>query len=61
MENMINIQMTPLQSILVAALNIWIFIVFPIIVIKKLNYLTSLLEAQYYSEDKAGGNDPNAT
>ena len=45
MENILNL--TPIQSILVVVLNAWIFVIFPIIVIRKLNYLTNLVEAQF--------------
>jgi len=49
-ENILNL--TPFQSLIILALNVWIFIVFPAIVIKKLNHMTDLLEAQYLDEDK---------
>jgi len=49
MENMLNL--TPTQSILVMALNVWIFVVFPMIVIKKLNYLASMMEAQLLGDE----------
>lgn len=43
MENAVNISVSPIQMLLSLAFQIWI-IVFPIIIIKKLNYLTQLLE-----------------
>lgn len=43
MENAINVSVTPLQALLALAFQIWI-VVFPIIIIKKLNFLTALLQ-----------------
>ena len=37
MENVF--QLSPIQSFVILALNAWIFVIFPIIVIKKLNYM----------------------
>lgn len=51
MENVFNL--TPLQSLLIIALNIWIFVIFPTIVIKKLNYMTDLLESHFYNSDES--------
>ena len=53
MENVFNL--TPLQSLLVLALNAWILIIFPILVLKKLNYMTGLLEAQFEQQEEDGG------
>lgn len=51
MENSISISVSPLQALLGLAFQIWI-IVFPIILIRKLNYLTALVTSQkYYEED----------
>jgi len=50
MENILNL--TPMQSLLMLALNAWILVIFPIIVIKKLNYMTNLMEAQLDQEDQ---------
>jgi len=33
------------------ALHAWIFIIFPVLVIRKLNYMTTLLEAQFEPND----------
>ena len=53
--------MTPLQFAIALAINIWMFVVFPIIVIRKLNYMTQILEAQYYSqEDQEGSASGNS-
>ena len=43
MENSINFSVSPFQLLLTLAFQVWI-IVFPIIIIKKLNYLTQLLQ-----------------
>ncbi len=50
MENLINL--TPLQSVIILALNLWIFVIFPIIVIRKINYMTGLLETQIYQNNQ---------
>ncbi len=50
MENSINISVSPLQVLLTLAFQIWI-IVFPILIIRKLNYLTDLLHSQLEPEN----------
>ena len=45
------LQMSPLQFAIALAINIWMFVIFPVIVIRKLNYMTQILEAQYYSDE----------
>lgn len=45
MENAINVSVSPLQILLALAFQVWI-IVFPIIIIRKLNYLTELLQGE---------------
>lgn len=42
MENSVNLTVTPFQAILALAFQIWM-IVFPIMLIRKINYLTDLL------------------
>jgi len=54
MENAISIDITPMQALIGLVFQIWI-IVFPIILIRKLNYLTALIASQKYSEEE--GND----
>ena len=51
MEHMASISVTPLQVLFALVFQVW-FIVFPIIVIRKLNYITALLQEQYQSSDK---------
>ena len=50
MENSINFSVTPIQLLLSLAFQIWI-IIFPIVIIKKLNYLTALIEEKSGSQD----------
>lgn len=49
MENSINISVTPIQALLGLLFQIWI-VVFPIILIRKLNYLTALIASQRYDD-----------
>jgi hypothetical protein len=43
MENTINLSVTPFQAILALVFQVWM-IVFPILLIRKINYLTDLLQ-----------------
>ena len=52
MENLL--QMTPLQFSIALAINVWMFVIFPVIVIRKLNYMTAILESQYYRDENQG-------
>ena len=51
MENLTTLSMTPLQFAIQLAITVWMFVIFPIIVIRKLNYMTDILEAQYYADE----------
>ncbi len=51
MENAVNVSFTPLQMILSLAFQVWI-IVFPILIIRKLNHLTALLESKKNDEEQ---------
>ena len=51
MENVLN-QLTPLQTLFVLGLHAWIFVIFPLLVLKKLNYMTDLLESQFEDENQ---------
>lgn len=42
MENSVSLTVTPFQALLAFAFQIWM-IVFPIILLRKINYLTNLL------------------
>ena len=50
MENIFNL--TPLQALFVMGLNAWLFVVFPVLIIKKVNYLTAMMEAHLFPEDQ---------
>ena len=50
MENAISVTISPVQMLLSLAFQAWI-IVFPIILIKKINYLIALIESDRYEED----------
>ena len=52
MENTINLSVTPLQLLLTLAFQIWI-IVFPIIIIRKLNALITMMQDQFYSQNES--------
>ena len=56
MENAINVTVTPIQALLGLAFQMWI-IVFPIILIRKLNYLTALIASQGNSEEQGDGSE----
>lgn len=43
---------TPEQIILTLAIYIWMFVIFPVLVLRKLNHITNLLEAQVYDDDE---------
>jgi len=46
------LSLTPGQIIFSVAVYIWMFVVFPVLVLRKLNYITNLLEAQVYDDDE---------
>ena len=46
MDNPISITLSPVQALLTLAFQVWI-IVFPIIIIKKLNFLTEILQEHF--------------
>lgn len=52
MENSINISVSPLQVLLTLAFQIWI-IVFPILILRKLNYLTDLIHSHLEPENES--------
>lgn len=57
MENSISIAVSPLQALLALAFQVWL-IVFPIILIRKLNYLTALMASQRNDEEES--DDPES-
>ncbi len=52
MENAFSFTST--QLLLVIAIQIWMVVVFPVLVLRKLNYLTALLEAHLTDEEEGG-------
>lgn len=58
MENTISITVTPIQALLGLAFQIWI-IIFPIILIRKLNYLTALVASQRDFEEQGEDSEPD--
>ena len=51
MENSINVAVTPIQAVLALAFQIWL-VVFPIIIIRKLNTLTNLLLERFGQDNE---------
>ncbi len=43
-------QLSTAQKLIIVALYAWVFIIFPVMVLRKLNYLTSLLESKMDNE-----------
>ena len=56
MENSLSISVSPLQAMLALAFQVWI-VVFPIILIRKLNYLTALISSQGFDEDEGSDSE----
>lgn len=52
MEDAISVSFTPLQLLLSLAFQVWI-VVFPIILIRKINYLTTMLQDYMYSDKES--------
>ena len=52
MENSLSVTITPIQALLGLAFQIWI-IVLPIILIRKVNYLTALIASQNNDDDES--------
>ena len=46
------LSLSPGQQFFVVAINAWMFVIFPILVLRKLNNITGLLESQVYEEDE---------
>jgi len=57
MENAINVTVTPIQALIGLAFQMWI-IIFPIILIRKLNYLTALIASKDNNDEQ--GDDPES-
>ena len=52
MENAISVSVTPVQALLALAFQLWI-VVFPIIIIRKLNQLTVLLHERFDTQSES--------
>ncbi len=50
MDAMLN-QITPLQMFFMFAVQLWVVVIFPVIVFRKLNYLKELIESQFEQEN----------
>ncbi len=44
-------QVTPLQMLFMVAIQLWVVIIFPVIVFRKLDYLKELIESQFEEEN----------
>ncbi|MEW5895242.1 MAG: hypothetical protein AB1650_05755 [Candidatus Omnitrophota bacterium] len=44
MENVLSL--SPVQQFIIIAVNAWMFVIFPVLVLRKLNRITNLLESQ---------------
>lgn len=49
MEAMLG-QITPVQMFVMFAIQLWVVVIFPVMVFRKLNYLTELVESQFEEE-----------
>ena len=54
MENSITFSLSPLQALLSVAFQIWL-VVFPILIIRKLNFLISLLQDHIEENESPDG------
>lgn len=50
METMFN-QITPVQLFFMFAVQLWVLVIFPVMVFRKLNYLTELIKSQFEEEN----------
>jgi len=48
MENVLNF--SPVQTIFLLFIYAWTVVIFPVVVIRKLNYIAELLESQFQDE-----------
>lgn len=56
MENTLNLTVTPFQALLALAFQLWI-IIFPIVLLRKVNYLTDLLHEHLGLNDEQAQDD----
>ena len=50
MENILSL--TSGQQLFILGMYTWIFIIFPVLILRKLNHITQLLEVQVYGDDE---------
>ena len=53
MESVLTL--TPAQQVLIIAVQLWLVIFFPLLILRKLNRICNLLEIQVYPEEEDGG------
>lgn len=52
MDNALAAGISPLQMVFLVVLQVWFYIVFPILVLRKLNYLTQLMQNQFEENEE---------
>jgi hypothetical protein len=59
MDNVLNLTPTPMQLMFAALLQIWLYVIFPVLILRKLNYMRDLLEGLYDENEPEpdSGND----
>ncbi len=46
---------TPAQQILIVAIQLWLVVFFPLLILRKLNHICNLLEIQVYQDEEDDG------
>lgn len=57
MENLLNLSAGQLMVALL--IQVWVVVIFPVIVIRKMNYLTALIEGLYEEEPDGKTDEPS--
>jgi len=57
MENLLNLSAGQLMVALL--IQVWVVVIFPVIVIRKINYLTALIEGLYEEEPDGKTDEPS--
>ncbi len=52
MDPMSSLAYAPIQTYIALTLQVWLFVIFPLLVIRKLNNLTTLLEAYLPTQEE---------
>jgi len=50
MESVLTL--TPAQQILIVAVQLWLVVFFPLLILRKLNHISNLLEIQVYQDEE---------